>query len=73
MTFIDIPVLIEGTTDNITKIKDLINESIKNQEYSFDVINYVIFFLAPQPNFLRVESLLQLLNSSRIKTIFLIN
>ena len=73
LTFIDIPGLIEGTTDNITIIKDLINESIKNQEYSFDVINYVIFFLAPQPNFLRVESLLQLLNSSRIKTIFLIN
>ena len=73
LTFIDIPGLIEGTTDNISNIKNLINESIRNQEYNFDVINYVIFFLYPQPNFMRVESLLNLLNSSRIKTIFIIN
>ena len=69
----DVPGLIEGTTDNIDHILDLINQSIKNQEYNFDVINYILFFLSPAPNFQNTDKFLKKLNNSGIKVIFIIN
>ena len=68
----DVPGLIEGTTDNIDHILDLINQSIKNQEYNFDVINYILFFLSPAPNFQNTDKFLKKLNNSGIKVIFII-
>ena len=40
----DVPGLIEGTTQNMKKIEKMVAQSIENQEYNFDVINYILFF-----------------------------
>ena len=69
----DVPGLIEGTTDNMSKIEKLVDQSIKNQEYNFDVIHYILFFLSPAPNFQNTSSFLRKLNNFRIKVIFIIN
>ena len=69
----DVPGLIEGTTDNMNNIINLINQSIKNQEDNYDVINYILFFLSPAPNFQNTTEFLKKLNESRIKIIFIIN
>ena len=67
------PGLIEGTTDNMDHILDLINKSIKNQEYNFDVSNYILFFLSPAPNLQNTEKFLKNLDQAGIKVIFIIN
>ena len=69
----DVPGLIEGTTDNMSNIEKLVDQSIKNQEYNFDVIHYILFFLSPAPNFQNTSSFLRKLNNFRIKVIFIIN
>lgn len=69
----DVPGLIEGTTENMKSIINLITQSIKNQEYDYDVINYILFFLSPAPNFQNTTEFLRKLNESRIKIIFIIN
>ena len=69
----DVPGLIEGTTDNMKNIINLINQSIKNQEDNYDVINYILFFLSPAPNFQNTTEFLRKLDESRIKIIFIIN
>ena len=71
--FIDIPGIIEGTNENVDVLINLIKESIKNQELTLDVINYVIFILKSQPNFQGTDSFFKLLNDSGIKVIFIIN
>ena len=71
--FIDIPGIIEGTNENLNVLINLIKESIKNQELTLDVINYVIFILKSQPNFQGTDSFFKLLNDSGIKVIFIIN
>ena len=71
--FIDVPGIIEGTSENIDNVKKLIEKSIKNQELTLDVINYVFFILKTQPNFQGTDSFFQLLNDSGIKVIFIIN
>ena len=71
--FIDIPGIIEGTNENLNILIKLIEESIKNQELTLDVINYVIFILKSQPNFQGTDSFFKLLNDSGIKVIFIIN
>ena len=68
--FIDVPGIIEGTSENIDNVKKLIEKSIKNQELTLDVINYVFFILKTQPNFQGTDSFFQLLNDSGIKVIF---
>ena len=35
----DVPGLIEGTNENMSKIENLVNMSIENQAYNFDIIN----------------------------------
>ena len=37
----DVPGLIEGTTENMSNIEKLIRQSIENQEFNYDVINYI--------------------------------
>ena len=69
----DVPGLIEGTTDNMSNIEKLVDLSIRNQEYNFDVIHYILFFLSPAPNFQNTSSFLRKLNNFRIKVIFIIN
>ena len=69
----DVPGLVEGTTDNMSNIEKLVDQSIKNQEYNFDVIHYILFFLSPAPNFQNTSSFLRKLNNFRIKVIFIIN
>ena len=69
----DVPGLIEGTTENMDHILDLVNKSIKNQEYNYDVINYILFFLSPAPNFQNTEKFLKKLEQAGIKVIFIIN
>ena len=69
----DVPGLIEGTTENMSNIEKLVTQSIENQEYNFDVIHYILFFLAPAPNFQRTSNFLRKLNESGIKVIFIIN
>ena len=69
----DVPGLIEGTTENMDHILDLVNKSIKNQEYNYDVINYILFFLSPAPNFQNIEKFLKKLEQAGIKVIFIIN
>ena len=69
----DVPGLIEGTTDNMSNIEKLVDQSIRNQEYNFDVIHYILFFLSPAPNFQNTSSFLRKLNNFRIKVIFIIN
>ena len=69
----DVPGLIEGTTDNMSNIEKFVDQSIKNQEYNFDVIHYILFFLSPAPNFQNTSSFLRKLNNFRIKVIFIIN
>lgn len=76
LKIIDTPGLEEGNNNNKRLIKDLINKSIEQYEKSLDVINYILFFLTPGPNFERINEFLQFLNSLRrigIKTIFIIN
>ena len=70
---IEVPGLIEVTTENLSNIEKFVTQSIENQEYNFDVINYILFFLSPQPNFQRTENFLRKLNESGIKVIFIIN
>jgi uncharacterized protein (DUF697 family) len=69
----DVPGIIEGTNKNMSGVIDLINISIKNQEYNHDVINYILFFLCPAPNFDNTLNFLKLLNEYGIKVIFIIN
>ena len=69
----DVPGLIEGTTNNMSNIIKLIKESIRKQEICHDVINYILFFLSPAPNFQNTSNFLRELNQSRIKVIFIIN
>lgn len=69
----DVPGLIEGTTDNMKNIENLIKDSIRMQEISHDVINYILFFLCPAPNFKNTSNFLKMLNDSGIKVIFIIN
>jgi hypothetical protein len=69
----DVPGLIEGTNENMSKIEDMVNNSIENQKYNFDIINYILFFLSPAPNFQYTDNFLNKLNSSGIKVIFIIN
>lgn len=69
----DVPGLIEGTTENMKNIMNLVTQSIKNQEYNYDVINYILFFLSPAPNFQNTTEFLRGLNELRIKVIFIIN
>lgn len=73
LKFYDVPGLIEGTTDNMNNILTLIKQSIKNQEFSHDIINYILFFLQPSPNFEKTSNFLNTLNKSGIKVIFFIN
>lgn len=73
LKFYDVPGLIEGTTDNMNNILTLIKQSIKNQEFSHDIINYILFFLQPSPNFEKTSNFLNTLNKSGIKVIFIIN
>ena len=76
LKIIDTPGLEEGNNNNRRLIKDLINKSIEQYERSLDVINYILFFLTPGPNFARTDDFLRFLNSLRrngIKTIFIIN
>ena len=73
LKFIDVPGLIEGTTENKKNIIKLIDKSIQNQEFNFDVINYILFFLSPAPNFQNTRDFLRKLNNSNIKVIFIIN
>ena len=69
----DVPGLIEGTNENMNRIEKLVNKSIENQAYNFDIINYILFFLAPATNFQHTDRFLNKLNSSGIKVIFIIN
>ena len=69
----DVPGLIEGTTDNMSNIIKLVEKSIRDQEINFDVINYILFFLSPAPNFTNTLDFLRRLNNYRIKIIFIIN
>ena len=69
----DVPGLIEGTTENMSNIQKLIKQSIENETLSHDVINYILFFLSPAPNFNRTSDFLRILNESGIKVIFIIN
>ena len=69
----DVPGLIEGTTENMSHINNLIDQSIRNQEYNFDVINYILFFLSPAPIFQNISGFLRKLNESGSKVIFIIN
>ena len=69
----DVPGLIEGTNENMSRIEDMVNNSIENQRYNFDIINYILFFLSPAPNFQYTDNFLNKLNSSGIKVIFIIN
>ena len=69
----DVPGIIEGTNKNMSNIIDKIKISIKNQEYNHDVINYILFFLCPAPNFENTSNFLKFLNESGIKVIFIIN
>ena len=69
----DVPGIIEGTNKNMSNIIDKIKISIKNQEYNHDVINYILFFLCPAPNFDNTLNFLKLLNEYGIKVIFIIN
>lgn len=69
----DVPGLIEGTNENMSKIEKLVNKSIENQAYNFDIINYILFFLSPAPNFQHTDRFLNKLNISGIKVIFIIN
>ena len=69
----DVPGLIEGTSENMSNIEKLIEQSIKNQEYNYDVISYILFFLSPAPNFQNTSNFLKKLNESGIKVIFIIN
>ena len=69
----NVPGLIEGSVENKSKIIDQIDQSIKNQVINFDVIKYILFFLAPAPNFSNTLDFLRKINDSRIKTIFIIN
>ena len=57
----------------MSKIEDMVNNSIENQKYNFDIINYILFFLSPAPNFQYTDNFLNKLNSSGIKVIFIIN
>ena len=70
---VDVPGIIEGTNENMAQIQKLVEQSIENQEYNFDVFNYILFFLTPGPNFRNADNFLQKLNESRIKVIFIIN
>ena len=54
-------------------IMDLIDESISNLDKSYDVINYILFFLNPAPNFEGAFDFLRKMNESEIKIIFIIN
>ena len=69
----DVPGIIEGTTENMKNIQNLISQSIENEALSHDVINYILFFLSPAPNFNRTSDFLRILNESGIKVIFIIN
>ena len=69
----DVPGLIEGTNENMSKIENLVNKSIESQAYNFDIINYILFFLSPAPNFQHTDRFLNKLNSSGIKVVFIIN
>ena len=69
----DVPGLIQGTTENMDNIIGMVNESIRNQEYNFDVINYIFFFLSPPGNFITISHFFEKLNRSGIKVIFIIN
>ena len=76
LKIIDTPGLEEGNNNNRRLLKDLINKSIEKYEQSLDVINYILFFLTPGPNFAGTDDFLRFLNSLRrngIKTIFIIN
>ena len=57
----------------MSKIEKLVNMSIENQAYNFDIINYILFFLSPAPNFQHTDRFLNKLNISGIKVIFIIN
>ena len=70
---IDVPGLIEGTTNNMSNIIKLIRRSIQEEEFSKDVINYILFFLQPAANFDNTSNFLRVLNESGIKVIFIIN
>ena len=69
----DVPGLIEGTTQNMSRIVELIDKSVENLNRSYDIINYVLFFLSPSPIFQNTKEFLKKLNGSKIKVIFIIN
>ena len=69
----DIPGLIEGTNENMKDIEKMVQNSIENQAYNFDIINYILFFLSPAPNFTNISSFLEKLNKCGIKVVFIIN
>ena len=65
LKIIDTPGLEEGNNNNQRLLKDLINKSIEKYEQSLDVINYILFFLTPGPNFEGKDDFLRFLNSLR--------
>lgn len=69
----DVPGLYEGINKNMNNVKTEIENSLKSQEKRLDVINYIVFILGIQPNFQGQEELFELLSSSSIKVIFIIN
>ena len=76
LKIIDTPGLIEGTTENQSNIKKIINNSIKRIEESLDIINYIFFFLNPGPNYQKTQNFFNFLNENAqkgIKIVFIIN
>jgi len=76
LKIIDTPGLIEGTTENQSNIKKIINNSIKRIEESLDIINYIFFFLNPFPNYQKTQNFFNFLNENAqkgIKIVFIIN
>ena len=57
----------------MSRIVELIDKSVENLNRSYDIINYVLFFLSPSPIFQNTKEFLKKLNGSKIKVIFIIN
>jgi len=77
LKIIDSPGFIEGTRDNYDKIKNLINNSIKQAEEILDKLHYFFFFLQPGVNYQNIEDIFDFLNNKvgnkEFKIIFIIN